>query len=299
MLVIYKDDCLHFAQTVQSSSIFRFGRLPGETGLLARGCVVNTPMGHVLLTPGLDLVMHTGQGLQSLITGRMRTWLGNNINKQQAVRSFLVANTASTEVLVCFPTGTSATCNKAIVWNWKDNTFAIRDLPNVTYGSVGKVTMAGAYTWAGLAGRTWGTLPVGSWADFGGVSDLSRLIFTRSAPGLAMFDNTEQDVGSSFTATIERTGMHFDSPETVKYVRGVRPKIDAATGTVVKVQIGASMVPDADPTWKDPVDFTVGTDIEADVDVSGRFLALRMYTTGDTPWRVRSTQLDIVEIGGY
>jgi hypothetical protein len=93
--------------------------------------------------------------------------------------------------------------------------------------------------------------------------------------------------------------MHFDSPETVKLCRGVRPKIDAPSGTVVKIQFGSSDVADAQPTWRDPVNFTVGTSVEAHDFASGRFLALRLYTTADTPWRVRSAQMDVIAQGAY
>jgi hypothetical protein len=297
LLAIYKDDAIHFAQPIQSSQIFRFGRLPGDTGLLARGCVVNTPAGHVLLTPDLDVVIHSGQGLRSIIDGRMLKWLANNINESQAIRSFLAVNNPTKEVLVCFPAGAATVCTKALVWNWKDDRLYIRDLANVTYGSTGQVTIGTSSTWSGASG-TWDT-DTNSWSDEDAIDRAPRLIFTRTAPALSMFDSTEQDHGSSFTATFERTGMHFDAPETVKLCRGVRPKIDAAAGTVVKVQIGAAMVPDVDPTWQTPVDFTVGTAIEANAFASGRFLALRMYTTADTPWRVRSVQMDVVPQGAY
>jgi hypothetical protein len=297
LLAIYKDDAIHFAQPVQSSQIFRFGRLPGDTGLLARGCVVNTPAGHVLLTPDLDLVIHSGQGLRSIIEGRMLKWLASNINEASALRSFLAVNQASKEVLLCFPADASAVCTKALVWNWKDDRLYIRDLANVTYGSTGQVTVGSSSTWSGASG-TWET-DTNSWGDEVAADRAPRLIFARSAPALSMFDSTEQDHGASFTATLDRTGMHFDAPETVKLCRGVRPKIDAAQGTVIKVQIGAAMVPDGSPTWQTPMNFTVGTDIEAHSFASGRFLALRMYTTGDAPWRVRSVQMDIVPQGAY
>lgn len=295
--VIYKDDAIHFMQTVNSRDIFRWGRLPGDTGLLARGCVVNTPRGHVLLTPDLDVVVYDLQGMRSILDGRMKRWLAENINEPQAIRSFLVSSPSTYEVLVCIPHDAATVCTKAIVWNWKDDTLSRIDLANVTHAASGKVTLASGSTWSGSS-TTW-TTETSSWGDNGDVDGTARVIFTGTAPRLSMYDSTQQDNGSSFTATIERTGMHFDSPEVVKLCRGVRPKIDAAGGTVVKIQIGSAMVPDAAPTWQTAVDFTVGTDIEAHSFASGRFLSLRMYTTGDAAWRVRSCAMDIVPQGLY
>jgi hypothetical protein len=254
-------------------------------------------MGHVLLTPGFDVVLHSGQGLQSILEGRMRTWLHNTLNATYAKRSFLAVNIGTNEVLICFPAEAAQVCSKALVWNWKDNTFAVRELSNVTYGSLGQVTLADGDTWAGDT-ETWaedGT----TWGENDYAPNTPRLIFTRTTPGLAMFDATNKDFGANFVAMIERSGMHFDAPEQVKLCRGVRPKVDAPPGTVVKVQIGAAAVPDGAVTWQDAVDFIVGTDIEVHPFASGRFLALRMFTNTSKPWRVRSCQLDVVRQGAY
>jgi hypothetical protein len=297
MNIIYKDDAIHFQQSIQSNQIFRFGRLPGDTGLLARNCVVAYPGGHAYMTPGFDVVTHAGQGLQSVLDGRMRKWLASNINTANATRSFLAANPKTNEILVCFPGDTSATCNKALVWNWKDNTFAIRDLSSVTAGSTGQVTLTETNTWA-ASSETWATAS-STWGESDYAPNSPRLLFARSAPGIAMFDSTGRDFGSDFTASVELTGLHFDSPETVKLCRGVRPKITAPNGTVVQVQIGGAMTPEAAPSWSAAVNYTVGTDIEANSFAVGRFLSMRLLTTANQPWRVRSVQMDVVAQGGY
>lgn len=297
MNILYKDDSIFYQQQVQNAAIFRFGRLPGDTGLLARGCVVDTPIGHVLLTPGLDVVVHNGQGLQSIITGIARNWLSDNINQSNAIRSFLAVSPGTSEVLVCIPTGSSATCDKALVFNWRDKTWYTRDLSNVTYGSTGQVVLASTSTWSGST-TTW-TTESGTWSEFADISGISRLIFTRSTPTLAMFDSTELDHGSSFNASFERTGLHFDAPERMKLCRGVRPKIDSSAGAVIKIQVGTQMVPDGTVTWASAQDYTVGTSIETHSIVTGRFLAVKLYTTGNTWWRLRSLQMDIQPMGMY
>jgi len=300
MNVVYKDDALHFMQLIDDSAIFRFGRLPGDTGLIARGCVVSTPLGHVYLAPSLDVLLHNGQGPQSILDGRARKWLAANITSSNARFSFLVHYAVNNEVLICFPDGAAQTCTLALVWNYKDNTYSVRDLPaGTSYGSVGQISLASGTTWATIT-TTWAT-ETRAWGDLANINSAPKLIFANSAPKLVLYDSTEQDLGASFTATHERIAIHFDQPEVVKLCRGVRPKIDAAAGTVVYIQVGSSMVPDIAPTWSSAVPFTVGTDIEVNVFTpsAGRFLALRMYTTADTPWRVRSAQLDVVSMGAY
>lgn len=70
--VIYKERSIYGMQYIGDPYIFRFYRLPGDMGLLARGCVVNTPVGHVVLSPG-DVILHSGQGPRSIINGKRAT----------------------------------------------------------------------------------------------------------------------------------------------------------------------------------------------------------------------------------
>jgi hypothetical protein len=295
MNILYKDDAIHFQQSIQSTAIFRFGRLPGDTGLLARGCVVNTPMGHVYLTPGFDVVIHNGQGPQSILEGTMRTWLRNSINATYAARSFLCINSVTNELLVCFPSGANVACDMALVWNWKDNTFARRVLSNVTYGSLGQVTLPDPDSWESST-DTWSTIP-GTWGTSDYAPNMPRLILARTTPDFSMFDASSKDSGVSFDSLIECSGMHFGSPMQRKLCRGARFGLEGAPGVVVYVQLGAADLPDQSPTWQAAVPYTIGTDIEVHSFASGRFLALRLYSTDY--FRVKSGDLDVVPQGMY
>jgi hypothetical protein len=84
------------------------------------------------------LILHNGQGPQSIVQGRMRKWLFNNLDTTNYARAFVVANYQTNEVWVCFPESGMAACTLALVWNWQDDTFSTRQLSNVTYGGSGQ-----------------------------------------------------------------------------------------------------------------------------------------------------------------
>ena len=71
--------------------IWQFQRLPGDVGILNRGCVADTPAGHVVLTQG-DVVIHQGQGTQSIINAKLRKWLFANIDATNYKRAFVATN---------------------------------------------------------------------------------------------------------------------------------------------------------------------------------------------------------------
>lgn len=294
---IYKDDAIHFAQPIASNAVFRFGRYPGNTGLLARGCVVDTPAGHVFVTPGFDLVLFNAQsGIQSLLKGRMFRWLTANINASYAKRSFLATNPATTEVLYCFPSGASEVCDKALVWNWTDNAFAVRDLSGVTYGATGQVAISNPNTWASSA-DTWATAG-GSWGTNDYAPDSPRLILTRTAPGLAMFDANLSDYGSAFTASV-RARIVPKAGGRMVYLRGLRPVIEAAAGTTVYVQISTATTPGGTLTAGTALPFVVGTDREIHPEASGLVVEVNFYSTANQPWRLKSCEADLKPQGRY
>ncbi|MBC7603866.1 MAG: hypothetical protein H7255_14560 [Ramlibacter sp.] len=299
MNVIYKDDSLHYQQVIQNNFVFRFGRLPGATGLLARGCVQNYPGGHVYLTPGFDLMTHSGQGASSILEGRMQRWLASTINASRATRSFLVASPATNEILVCFPSGSSLTCDMALVWNYKDNTFGVRDLVSVTYGSTGQVALSDpTATWSAAVGLTWATMSR-TWGFSDYASNSPRVILSRTTPALAIYDAGTTDFGAAFPSSMEATGIHFGAKGQVKFVRGVRPVFDAPDGTVIQVQVGSSMSARASPTYGPAVNFNVGWDVEVYPSTTGRFLAIKFSTASGVSWRIRSCEIDVVQMGTF
>jgi hypothetical protein len=293
--VLYKESSMYEMQYIGGTFIWRFARLPGSIGMLARGCAAETPLGHVVLAAG-DLVVHEGQGPRSILSGRMRAWLFNSMDASVYQRSFVVANKARNEVWTCFPESGSTTCNLALVWNWKDDTLAIRELSNVTYAAVGPQTFASSGTWAGDA-NVWDTDPT-SW----GATDFSpadhRLLLCKASEILVADAGTTHD-GTAYDAYLERTGLSFDDPFTVKTVRSVFPRIDGPAGQTVTIEVGGSMDAESSPTWSPPVTYTIGSSFKADAYATGRFLSVRIKSTGSFSWRLKSIDMDYVKRGGY
>jgi hypothetical protein len=75
--------------------------------------------------------------------------------------------------------------------------------------------------------------------------------------------------GATPTSILERTGITFDKPDVVKTLRQVIPRIDATAGTVLSIQLGASMDAEVAPTWQPAVSYTVGTTRKAGCDRDG------------------------------
>jgi hypothetical protein len=283
-------------QLIGGNDIFRFFRLPGDSGILSRGCVAATPKGHVVLTVG-DVIIHNGQGPESILDNKARRWLFETMDAQNYESSFVVANPAKQEVWVCFPGVGQMSCTKALIWNWNDGTLSMRDLPNANY-AVNGVVDASTSTWASAVG-TWAQ-QTGTWSSVSRYSVNDNRLFVASASSaIYAMDAIDSAAGASFDAYVERTGLHFDAPDTRKLCKGVWPKIDGGTGTQVTVQVGASDSPAVDPTWQAAQTYTIGTSVKIDSMVAGRYLAYRVRSNDTKAWRIRSLDFDIVTQGRF
>lgn len=294
--VIYKERSMYGMQFVGGTSVFRFWRLPGDVGMLARGCAASTPKGHVVLTPG-DVILHAGQGPQSIVNGRMRRWLFNNLDTTNYLRSFLCVNHAASEVWICFPEAGETACTKALAWNWNDDTFGVRDLMDATFGASGPLSVSSDGTWATDAG-TWSS-DSSTWGNDGFGATESRLLLTTTAPLVSLMETGTSFEGTAPTCTIERTGITFDKPDIVKTVRAVVPRVDAIGGTELTIEVGGSMDAETPPTWSAPVTYTVGTTRKADCMATGRFLSLRISSDATEAWRLKSYDMEVEMRGMY
>ncbi len=295
--IIYKERSMYALTDIGAPFTFRLQRLPGETGMLARGCAVQTPLGHVVLTAG-DVVLNNGSAAPSIANGLVRNFIFNNINSTNYKRAFVTANPQKNEAWICFPFGESEACNRACVWNWIDKTWAVRELVNVTYGAAGQVNITATGTaWAGDS-NSWES-DATSWNENEYSPAEARLLMSHATPVISVVDTGTSDFGSLINANLTRSGMHFGDPYSVKIATGLRPKFDGPFGTQVTVEIGASMYPDASPVWSAPQTFTLGQSIKIDSFATGRFMAVRFSNADFATWRIKSFDIEYTKAGAF
>ena len=280
--IIYKQDARYAMQYIGGTFVFRFQRLPGNDGLLARGCVVNTPKGHVFMSNG-DVKIHSGGEATSLADGRIRKWLFSTMDTTNAKNSFLCLNPQKTEVWVCFPSYGQTNCDTAAVWNWESDTWGIRAVSGVTYGTTGLIA-------ANLVSETWisDTDPwntdATNWIENQFNQNDSRLILSTSTPQIGLADTGTTDFGVVFSWFLEKRGIQLDDPDSVKTISASRPQFSALPGTVITVSHGSAMTSDATPTYSGTATHTVGTTNWAYAFANGgRYMAYKLASSDPQP----------------
>ena len=296
--IVYKQDARYSMQYIGGNDVFRFQRLPGNDGLLARNCVVNTPKGHVFLSNG-DVKIHNGGEAVSIADGRIRKWLFNTMDSSTAGRSFLCLNPQKTEVWVCFPSLGKEECDTVAAWNWDSDTWGIRSAPNLTCAVTGLIAGSIASgSWASDTDSWESDITVWSENEFS--QNESRLIVGTSAPRIGLAESGATDFGAPLPWTLERNGLALDDPESVKTFSASRPHLSGVSGTTVQIRHGSAMTPDATPVYAPPVDFVIGTTNWANSFASGgRYLSYKLSSASLQPVTLRSFDIDFIKQGRF
>jgi hypothetical protein len=232
VLFIYKRDCRFTARFIGGQFVFDFQLASGnhkDDGLLAANCVVNTPKGQVFLTDGHDVRIHTGAESQSIAFGRMLDYLKSGIDTTYRKRSFLSVNPPFNEVWICYPKSGQSLPSEALIWNWEDDTWGIRALTNVSCGAAGDYPTS--------------------------IANDARMLLANTTPKIGLVDSGSTDFGSSYTSTLERTGLDFGTLD-FKMITKSAWLWKGSTAFTGSAYHGSAKTQDGDYAWTPALTYT-------------------------------------------
>jgi hypothetical protein len=294
--IIYGKEGRYSMRFIDGNAVFDFQLLPGEDGLLAKGCVVDTPKGHVFFT-GKDVMIHQGGAAVSIADGIIRNWLNTSVDSTNASRSFVVSNPQRSEVWVCFPKTGDTSCTRAAAWNWNDGTWTIYSLPNVTYGATGLIssTVAGG-AWSSDS-ASWDS-DVTTWDQDEYSSNEARLLLSTTAPYIGLANTGSTDFGTAISAYRERVGIRVSDDSTRYFIRRSEWRFDGVTGSTASIYHGHADTVDTDPTYETAQTYTHGTTKWVNrMNKRALYHAVKVVETGSQPLALRSYVLDLREAG--
>ena len=149
-MYIYASDSIHVMRlTGNINAPVSFSPVTDEYGILTTGGVIEYDGKHFIIGSN-DIYVFAGNpgDIQSLSDGRVREYFFNNLNPIHEQQLFTLLNHRENEVWVCYPTlaSLSGECDEALVWNYRDNAWTVRDLDSVTAGDVGPIKGGGIPT---------------------------------------------------------------------------------------------------------------------------------------------------------
>jgi len=301
--IVYKGDSIHAMQLTATERTFVFNERSSEAGLLSPNCVKNF-FGQHFVVGFNDVYLFDGFRPTSIIKNRYRRWLYNNINPDYIDKTRVIPNYKTQEMMIALVEAGSSSnyLTKALIWNWDNNTWTIKDLPDVACIENGLAAGADV-TFDDLVGTfDEQDYPMGGDQI---TPAQTEILMGRAynAYQLLRADTGYTDRGDNYVSWLERTGLAIAgvsqngtptvNPAVRKKIKHFYPKFYSDSNPVIHIYIGGQENPKGPILWEGPELFTVGIDQRVDFDVNTPYMALRMYDNGNEEWTYTGGVFDI------
>lgn len=280
---IYKTHSIYLMRFTGSNSVMKIDKVQVNSGVLAKNCIAEFKGRHFVGADG-DIILFDGQNVQSIADKRVRRTIFSAIDSTNYKNCFVARYDQKDEMWFCYPESGAANVTRAAVWNWKDDKWSFRELPDTRHLASGLTNMVGLSTWDSYTTTTWDSF-TSRWTASSNNPTADALA---SAATLAIntMDETNDSDGTLLTSKLEKTTMDLGDPDHMKFISSVTPRITADNGTVIQIRIGTQNNPYDTISWGTEKTYTVGTDREVYFDQIGRFISIRMRTSDlNTTWK--------------
>jgi hypothetical protein len=251
--------------------------LSSTVGILNTHCLSEVKGTHYLIVDG-DIVMNDGSNIRSIIDGRLRQRFNSKITQFSRLNSFSVRNDFQKEVWFCVPEDGAEYPTVAYVYNWANDTFSLRDLPEQTrhadYGADPTTAPPESLgTWHNAVGK-WEN-GSGSWGGLRETALSDKIMALTKSGELKDVDPKDKIDEADFNTVVERTSYPLDGHRQTNTVTRVYPH---ASGDKFKIQVGAQQYASGPVVWSTERDFDPDRQRKIDVRITGEAFA----------WRVKS-----------
>lgn len=294
--MIYKQASNWRMDIVGGQYVFSFRKVLGVSGAMNRNCIVEVDGFHCVLT-GSDVIIHDGQTPTSVLDKVTRRYLFQNIDVVGKDKCFVFKNTYLNEVFICYPQIGSSICDRAVVWNYKDRTVSFRQLPNLNHAADGPLGNASGQTFDQQNQPFDSLLTLFNGPAF--TPDIASVVMASANQKLYMLDGSASFDGVLPSAYLERQGLSFGSPDTIKLVRGIRARITGNVGETIIIKVAGMSDPYATPVYSVTMTHVIGQNVADDCFVSGRYIAVRFESGTAYTWRLDSYDIDIEQEGSW
>ena len=293
--IIYKDDSIYIMNYVGTPYIFSFKLLSPTIGLLSKEAVAEFEGGHFFMGNS-DFYVCNGQTITPMLSNKLRRTVFDELNGDNYQKCFVAADYVRNEMMACYPSGSSTVVDKALIWNWKDNTFSFRDLPDTSHINSGIVEITAGATWD-AATLTWNA-DSDPWGATNYDNVIKNIVFADVTNTKIFRDNkgNKKDT-ATMDAYIERSGYDLGDPQSVKFVSAVYPQIEVSGNNTVNVYIGRQMSTEDGITWEGPVAFNPNTQSKVSCRISGKYFGIKVMSDTDIDWKLHGLSFEVQQRG--
>jgi len=315
--IIYSKDQVWLMEFVGGTFIHNFRKLFSDCGVINQNCVAEVEGTHYVFDHD-DIYVHDSHTRQSICDKRVKNYIFSGLNTAKTDRCFVHHNADLDEVMFCYVSGDDMAeytngdrCNRAAVFNYKNQTWSFTDLPNVSSATNGSISASATYanTTAvyGTVGGSYYTQEAGydEHSLFVGESNTTDGITSDKLYGLDLSDTGvlafPLDSEANKSPLLEKVGIDLDEMSPLsgyKVINKIIPQIDTQNpDKTFNFTFGASDLLGSATSYSSPVSFNGATDHKIDTRASGRYLSYKIDVVGYKDFNFIGFDADVLTTG--
>lgn len=314
--MVYSQDQVWMMEFVGGTFIFNFRKVFDDCGVINQNCIVEVEGRHYVFDRD-DIYVTDGNTRQSICDGRVRKYIFGGMNTSLTDECFVIHNTALEEIYFCYHSGDDMAlyadgthCNRAAVYNYKEDVWSFQDLPNAVSGAEASVDSVFSYA---DATQTYDNIG-GSYHDQDSQSTRRSLIVSSTGGGIPSskiygIDLVDQgnlaqavDTTVSPAFLLERIGIDLDDQgiplSGYKVISKVYPQVSTANSdSIFGFTFGSSDTSNATPSYNDEVNFDSSDQYKVDTRIAGRYLSYKLTSSTLKDFAFSGMDLEVVVTG--
>ena len=297
-LYIYRETAVDTMTFIGGTLVFAFKQLFTGWGPIADNCVATLGRMQWIFANN-DLLMHDGSTYQSLVEGKQRERIFNQIDGLNQEKCFVTTNNSENEVWFCYPVSGDTSATRAFTYNFVTGETGERELSQFEHATAGRKLEVAGSEWDN-DNRFWNDADE-NWNANQAVGTLN--LYSISAENLKIFaedegfDNNGVDIESYF----ERQDILIpgESPMATVTITEVTPMIEAQnviSTTDLNVLVGNKHTVTGGLIWS-TYTFNPATEYEVHTRKTGKLPSFRFYWRGKGQLKVNGYNFTYVTRG--
>jgi hypothetical protein len=318
--IIYSSTQVWLMEFTGGTFLYNFRKLYTDCGMINQNCFTEVDGKHFVFGPR-DIYVHDATSKQSICDERVKQFIYQGLNASKADRCFVHHSSELNLIYFCYVSGDELVgfpntdrCNRAAVYNYKNNTWSFADLPDVASASLANVNTVETYGTA--SGLTYNTVG-GSYYDqedsfarhsvFVGPSSSANGITSNKIYVMDLADNGQvsfsYDTEANKPAMLERVGIDLDEAQNelrgYKNISRIYPQAMTKNtdDTTLSFQFGAADVPNGTPNYDNAVTFDLNLDYKIDTRAAGRYLSYKITVADQKDFEFSGFDLEVTATG--
>ena len=291
ILYIYTNDSIHSMQATGNIALpFNVRPVAKGWGAQTVDAVQEFDGKHIVIGTG-DIYVFAGHpgSISSIADSRVRQYFFDTLSSTYEQNLFTLLNRRLDEIWINYPALTSTgaepatgECTRTLIWNYRDNTWTIREQSPF---------------WNGVMSPVQPAIKVNPNKYYPLLTSNVNVVFVADAD-----DNYSTHAGAAYPSYIERDRLALTPEFDTETLGAIAVLADSeGTGTQFSISVRGSSTP-GDETGvgtATPFNFEIDEDYKTDVRTQGRFLNYRVGDITDQakPWRLSSMQFEIMKGG--